>query len=294
MNEFKDRVAVVTGAASGIGFALSSRFAREGMRIVMSDVEEAALHEAAGRVCDTGAQVVAVRADVSKAADVENLANQTYEAFGAVHVLCNNAGVAVSGLIRENSLRDWEWVIGVNLWGVIHGLRSFLPRMIEQDTDGHIVNTASIAGIITGPGMGVYCASKHAVVGLSESLYHELTLMGSKVSVSVLCPAWVKTRISDSDRNRPEPLSDRRETSHPLAGLLENWARTAVSNGISADHVADEVLGAIRDKRFYILTHSDMTELIRRRMEGIVDGINPQTAPVPGLTVCRTWHRTNV
>lgn len=281
MNEFKDRVAVVTGAASGIGFALSNRFAREGMRIVMSDVEEAALHEAAGRVCDTGAQVVAVRADVSKAADVENLANQTYEAFGAVHVLCNNAGVAVSGLIRENSLRDWEWVIGVNLWGVIHGLRSFLPRMIEQDTDGHIVNTASIAGIITGPGMGVYCASKHAVVGLSESLYHELTLMGSKVSVSVLCPAWVKTRISDSDRNRPEPLSDRRETSHPLAGLLENWARTAVSNGISADRVADEVLGAIRDERFYILTHSDMTELIRRRMEGIVNGINPKTARFP-------------
>lgn len=284
MNEFKDRVAVVTGAASGIGFALSNRFAREGMRIVMSDVEEAALHEAAGRVRKAGADVVEIRSDVSKAVDVENLANQAYEAFGAVHVLCNNAGVAVSGLISENSLRDWEWVIGVNLWGVIHGLRSFLPRMIEQDTDGHIVNTASIAGIITGPGMGVYCASKHAVVSLSESLYHELTLTGSKVSVSVLCPAWVKTQISDSDRNRPEALSDQRESSHPLAELLENWARTAVLNGISAERVADEVVRAIREKRFYILTHSEMAELIRQRMLGIVDGINPRMAPVPGLS----------
>ena len=180
MKELKGRVAVVTGAASGIGFALANRFAVEGMRVVMSDIDGMALRDAAGRVSESGAAVTAVRADVSRAEDVENLACQAFRAFGAVHVLCNNAGVGVSGLISENSLRDWEWVIGVNVWGVIHGLRSFLPRMIEQDAEGHIVNTASIAGIITGPGMGVYCASKHAVVSLSESLYHELSLTGSK------------------------------------------------------------------------------------------------------------------
>src|ERR1700687_6002094 len=178
MKEFRGKVAVVTGAASGIGRALAQRFAREGMKVVLADVEPAALEQAAREIDASGATTFAVRTDVSKAADVERLAQATVERFGAVHVVCNNAGVAVSGPTWMNTVADWEWVLGVNLWGVIHGVRVFTPLLLSHGGEGHIVNTASMAGMISGPGTAVYTVSKFGVVALSETLHHELTMLG--------------------------------------------------------------------------------------------------------------------
>ena len=181
MKEFKDKIAVVTGAASGIGLALADRLASLGMKVVLADIEELALADAQKKLEQKGAAVLAVRTDVSKAEEVEQLADASYDTFGAGHVLCNNASVATGGLTWEHSLEDWEWVLVVNLWGVIHGVRSFVPRMLEHGTDGHVVNTASIAGLISSPYMSVYQASKHAVVALTEALTMELRVQGAKI-----------------------------------------------------------------------------------------------------------------
>ena len=204
MRELRGKVAVVTGAASGIGRAMAERFAREGMKVVLADVQEKPLAEAREASAAAGAEVIAVPTDVSKWEQVEALARRAVEAFGAAHVLCNNAGVAVGGVAWETPVADWEWILGVNQWGVVHGIRAFVPRMIAQG-EGHVVNTASMAGLVSAPGMSAYCATKHAVVTISECLHHDFAITGNAgtMHVSVLCPGWVKTNIAESVRNRP-------------------------------------------------------------------------------------------
>lgn len=280
MKEFKDKVAVITGAASGIGRAIADRCAREGMKVVLADVEESALASAAAEMSAAGATVLSVVTDVSKAGEVEALARKTLDEFGAVHMLCNNAGVGGGTTIWQSTLRDWEWVLGVNLWGVIHGVRFFVPIMLEQDTDGHVVNTASIAGLISGSALGIYKVTKHGVVSLSETLSCELAEMGSKVKVSVLCPGFVNTRIMDSDRNRPAELQNppEEEVWTPEMEAQSEGMRRAVLRGIPATHVADAVFDAIREERFYIHTHPELKAWVQMRMEAILQERNP-TSP---------------
>jgi NAD(P)-dependent dehydrogenase (short-subunit alcohol dehydrogenase family) len=226
----------------------------------------------------TGAALITSRTDVAQAAEVEALAKRTLEAFGAVHVVCNNAGVSgVPGLCWQRRLADWEWVLGVNLWGVIHGVRSFVPLMIEQGTEGHVVNTASVAGLISGPGIADYAVTKHAVVTLSESLHHELALSGSRVRVSVLCPGWVATRILESDRHRPESARAPRDPllASPAAELLEKQIRERIASATPPEQVADRVIDAIRAERFWILTHPEFKTNIRTRTEDILEERQP-------------------
>jgi NAD(P)-dependent dehydrogenase (short-subunit alcohol dehydrogenase family) len=281
MKELKGKVAVVTGAASGIGRALAERFARAGMKVVLADVEEGALGEARDAIAKAGAEVLAVRADVSKVEQVDALARRTFDAFGTAHLVCNNAGIGAGGMMWDVPAADWAWILGVNLMGVVNGIRAFVPRMIEQG-EGHVVNTASVAGLITAPGMGPYCATKHAVVAMSECLHHDLTLAaGGKVKVSVLCPGWVKTRIADSARNRP---ADAPGPNRPLTQqeeMIQGMIRTAVDTGIPPEVVADKVHQAVIEDRFYILTHSKMKPEIETRMRGILDEATPQLR-IPG------------
>jgi NAD(P)-dependent dehydrogenase (short-subunit alcohol dehydrogenase family) len=267
------RVAVVTGAASGIGFALSERFAGEGMRVVMADIEEPALAEAADLLASRGAEVLPVPTDVARDDQVGALRDRALEAFGAVHVVCNNAGV--SGLGRpmwEMSSRDWEWVLGVNLWGVINGVRAFVPVLMEQDA-GHVVNTASLAGVTTGV-LGPYSVTKHGVVALSEALYFQLAQRTASVGVSVLCPGWVRTRIGESDRNRPADI----EPGPALDPNVAEGFRQLLEAGMEPSAVAGHVVDGIRAGLFYLLTHPDMTDGIRRRAEEVLSGGPPGTA----------------
>lgn len=256
-------VAVVTGAASGIGRAMAERFAAEGMKVVLADVEEEPLAEVTASLTAVDATVIAVKTDVSNAAAVENLAHQTLDAFGAVHILCNNAGVVCSRPVWEHSLADWEWVLGVNLWGVIHGIRAFVPRMLAQETECHIVNTASILGLVGGAGEGIYKVSKHGVVVLSETLAAELAQKGAKIQVHVLCPGWVRTGILDSERNRPQ------SPSVPQIGSAQN-ARDEMESGISPAEAAEHVYRAIQNGDFYIFTHPEMKAQVQARMERIL------------------------
>ena len=282
MKEFKDKVAVVTGGASGIGRAMADRFAAEGMRVVLADIEEGALAKAEREMKENGATVLAVRTDVAKGAEVEELADKAFEAFGGVHVLCNNAGVApVTGASWELTEADWQWVLGVNLWGVLHGVRAFVTRMIEQDSEGHIVNTASVAGLLSLPWGSPYCVAKHGVVTLSESMHGELAHVGSKLKVSVLCPAWVKTELMDSDRNRPAELQNQGQATEtrPQAVVTEQTVRALVAGGTEASGIADLVVGAIREERFYVLPHQEWKEQVRTRMEVILNESNPPTEP---------------
>jgi NAD(P)-dependent dehydrogenase (short-subunit alcohol dehydrogenase family) len=284
MKDFSDRVAVVTGAASGIGRALAERFAAEGMKVVLADVEEPALAAAERELSQAGAMAVGQRTDVSKPAEVEALAERAYREFGAVHVLCNNAGVAPpGGPSWERTLADWQWVLGVNLWGVIHGVRTFLPRMLAGGEEGHIVNTASMAGLVSIPMLTIYNVTKHAVVTFSESVYLELQAAGAKVGVSVLCPGMVDTNISDSDRNRPPELQN--EGGDPEQTPQQQATRQIMEQmlkaGMKPAAVADQVLNAIRDGKFYILTHPELKDGIRRRMENILAEANPTFSAMP-------------
>jgi NAD(P)-dependent dehydrogenase (short-subunit alcohol dehydrogenase family) len=274
VKDFKNKVAVITGAASGIGRALAERAAQEGMKVVLADIEEKALAETAVAMRSTGATVLPVRTDVSKADDVESLAQKAWNTFGAVHLLCSNAGVGGGGTIWERSLADWQWVLGVNLWGVIHGVHAFVPRMIAQDTECHVVNTASLAGLVSPPMMGIYCVSKHGVVTLSEVLYHELTQRSAQVKVSVLCPGFVNTRIMDSARNRPAELQTE-ETESPEQAALRQMFREWIENGMPPAQVAECVFNAMREDRFYILTHPESQNAVRLRMEDILQERNP-------------------
>ena len=271
MKDFKDKVAVVTGGASGLGLAMARRFAAEGMKLVLADVEEESLRRVETDFRKAGVPVVGLKTDVSRAHDVERLAEKTLATFGGAHLLCNNAGVAPGGVVWENTLPDWEWVLGVNLWGVIHGVRVFLPIMLRQDTECHVVNTASVAGLLSVPGMGAYCVSKHAVVTLTECLYHDLAQRAAKIGVSVLCPAYVPTGISDSERNRPAHLRNAPRTRTAEEQEREELMRKAVSSGkVSADDVAKRVLEAIKENRFYVLTHPKIKGAIQMRMEDIL------------------------
>lgn len=281
MKDLQGKVAVITGGASGIGRAMAERFAQEGMRIVLADVEEPVLRQTALEMTNGGATVLPMVTDVSKADQVEALAQQTLDAFGALHVVCNNAGVGAGSTIWESTLADWEWVLGVNLWGVIHGIRTFTPLLLkqaqEQGEEGHIVNTASIAGLIAGPGLGVYKVSKFGVVSLSETLYYELAQQTDKIGVSVLCPMWVRTHIYTSGRNRPPALMN--EPNQPVSDMLADpETRAAVEpDMLSVAEVAERVCRAVRNNELYILTHPDSKRFVQRRMEHILAEENPQT-----------------
>ncbi len=277
MKEFREKVAVITGGASGIGYAIAERCVKEGMKVVVADIEKAALTRAEKVLNSGGATILTVRTDVSKAKDMEALAQKTLDVYGKVHLLFNNAGVDQHGTIWERTLADWQWVIGVNLWGVIHGVRVFVPIMLDQNTEGHIVNTASIVGLISGPGMGIYKAAKLGVVLLSETLYHELTIAGSKINVSVLCPGFVKTQIIDAARNRPaelqnDPTIDKKD---PEFDRQEQLIREKTEAGMSPNQVADYVFDAIVNKKFYIFTHPELKNVVRIRMENILVERNP-------------------
>jgi NAD(P)-dependent dehydrogenase (short-subunit alcohol dehydrogenase family) len=275
VKNFRDRVAVVTGAASGIGLALAERFAGEGMKVVMADIEAGALATASDRLRRKGAAILATRVDVSRPEDVERLADETYDAFGAAHVVCNNAGVAVIGAVHEHTLADWQWVINVNLWGVIHGVHTFLPRMLAGGDEGHFVNTASMAGLTTAPFMSVYDVTKHGVVALSESMYKELTVTGAPIGVSVVCPGLIDTNIMRSSRNRPESLAEKGKAG-PMAQAFGQALSDRLAGGYPPSEVAEQVVAGIREERFYIVpAQPEVKGNIAIRAEDLLELRNP-------------------
>lgn len=273
------QVAVVTGGASGIGLALAERFAAAGLHLVLADVEEEALDAAAAHLAAPPVEVLTVRTDVAKEADVQALAAATIDRFGAVHVVCNNAGVAARADPWFGPLSSWEWVLGVNFWGVVHGCRAFLPHLVSG---GHIVNTASMAGLMPGFGPS-YDASKHAVVAITEDLYDTVRLAGLPIGVSVLCPGWVRTRIIDADRNWPAELGERPPLD-PSADVVERHYRRAIDEGATPAAVADAVLEAVAGDRYWVIPHRDFLDLAVRRWETIAERADPQPVEeVPGM-----------
>lgn len=281
--EFNGRVAVITGAASGIGLALAQRFAREGMRLVLADVEQAALDDAARTLQNQGVNLVAQHCDVANTADVDALAGAAYSHYGAVHVLCNNAGVGGPAVpIWMQTPDAWQWVLGVNMMGVLHGIRSFVPRMMAGGEPGHVVNTASVAGLVTGPLMSPYYASKHAVVAFSESLYFDLQIVKSDIGVSVLCPGFVKTRIGESARNRPP--GDFGTSSGDLKGKMQEL----IEKGAPPDEIAGQVVDAIARRQFWILTHLEMDSRIADRSERMLARRNPEHPEMSARTTSNT------
>jgi NAD(P)-dependent dehydrogenase (short-subunit alcohol dehydrogenase family) len=277
MKDFKGKVAVITGAASGIGRGIADRCVQEGMKVVLADIEEPALAKAEHELKSAGADILAVRTDVSIEADIKALAEKTLDRFGAVHLLFNNAGVGAGTTVWESTLADWQWVMGVNLWGVIHGVRVFVPIMLAQDTDCYIVNTSSAAGLLPYHPNSPYQVTKHAVVALSEHMYYSLAQKKTKIKVSVLCPGWVKTRILECDRNRPEELRNLQQDMPltPEAEAVIQQFTQAVAGGISPQAVADRVFEAIQAEQFYILTETEFIPNIRKRMENILNQQNP-------------------
>ncbi len=279
MELVRGQVAVVTGAASGIGFALAEAFAREGLNIVLADVQDDALAVAAEKIAAHGVETLAVKTDVSKQESVEALAAATIARFGAVHVVCNNAGVAGRGDTWFGPISNWEWVMGVNVWGVVHGIRAFLPHLLGG---GHIVNTASIAGLMTGFS-APYDASKHAVVAITEDLYNDMTIAGLPVGVSVLCPGWVRTGILDSERNWPAELGAMPEAS-PVSDIATNYVRRAIDEGMTPAAVAALVLESITAARFWVLPHPDFFQMAIDRWERIAERLNPEPPEeTPGM-----------
>jgi NAD(P)-dependent dehydrogenase (short-subunit alcohol dehydrogenase family) len=269
MDEFEGRVAVITGGASGMGRAFADRFAAAGMKLVLADIEEDALSRAITELRDGGADALGVPTDVARLEDLETLRDRALEAFGRVHVVCNNAGVA-GGAVIDTPIEVWRWVLGVNLWGVIHGCHVFVPLLVEQD-EGHVVNTASLAGLSGVAGLGVYSTSKFAVVGLSESLHHDLAARGSQVGVSVLCPGFVQTRIFESHRNMPDHLRAVREPD----AAADAAQRAIIGAGIPASVAADAVFAAVRDRRFFVLPHPRAARASAEARLGWMEGTPP-------------------
>ena len=275
MRDLAGKVAVVTGAASGIGLAMSRRLGRDGMRVMMADVEEQALAAAAKTLADEGIEAATAVTDVSDAESVDALACATLERFGAVHVVCNNAGVSRGGPAWDIPLPMWKWIVDVNVFGIVHGIRSFVPHLIAQ-REGHIVNTASVGGLLAGPWMSPYHATKHAAVAISESLHHELAAIGSPVRVSVLCPGSVRTKIHEAYRNWPARYGPWPAVQDP-PGLAE-WRRAAsatVEAGLDPAIIADAVRDAITSDRFWIFTHPEFGHAIVDKYTGAVRGRNP-------------------
>ena len=285
MKTFAGRTAVITGAGSGFGLEVSRVAATRKMNVVMADVQQDALDRAAAEIRALGAAVLAQRVDVAHAAEVEALGEATRERFGAPHFVFNNAGVGAGGLIWENTAADWAWVLGVNVMGVAHGIRVFTPMMLEAaemdpSYEGHIVNTASMAGLLNPPNMGVYNASKHAVVAMSETLYQDLQLVSDQITASVLCPFFVPTGITESQRNRPEALAADKPTRSQLIGKAMN-DRAVGSGKVSAADVARFVFDAVAEKRFYIYSHPKSLASVQTRLEDIMQARNP-TDPFAG------------
>jgi NAD(P)-dependent dehydrogenase (short-subunit alcohol dehydrogenase family) len=271
MKELEGRVAVVTGGGGGFGREIAILCAKERMRVVLADLDLVAMAGTTELLGDN-VESLSYRCDVSSADSVENLANATYERFGACHLLFNNAGVGAAGPLWTATLDDWAWTLGVNLMGVVHGIRSFTSRMIEKGEPGHIINTASAAGLVSAPGSSVYCASKHAVVTISECLYHELRAEGAPISVSLLCPGYVDTGISDAERNRPAGLSEK----NPLAEKYAARLRQVIKSGrLSAADIAAAVMTAVKQDRFYILPHERIKRAVETRMRDILEERQP-------------------
>ena len=285
ISDFKGKTAVLTGAGSGFGLECARIGARLGMNLVLADVQQDALDVATREMQAAGAQVLPFKLDVSSASQMEAMGAAVFARFGAPHLVFNNAGVGSGGLIWENSVKDWEWVLGVNVMGVAHGVRVFTPMMLEaakQDAawQGHIVNTASMAGLLNAPNMGVYNVSKHAVVSLSETLYQDLSLVTDQISASVLCPFFVATGISQSHRNRPSELRGSKPTKSQLIG--QAMSDKAVSSGkVSAADVAQLVFDAVASNQFYIYSHPKAIKSVQTRLEDIVQTRNP-TDPFEG------------
>jgi len=280
MQDFQGKTAVITGAAAGIGKAIAERCAKEGMKIVISGINLENIQPLEAQLKSEGTEVLAIRADVSKREDIYNLADAAFETFGAVHLLVNNAGVGAGPTIWESTWNDWEWVIDVNLWGVINGLKIFIPRMLEQETEGHVLNLASMAGLLPYHTSAPYMVTKHAVVALTEQLQFSLTQRGSKLTTSVLCPGWVKTRIMESERNRPSEFKNK-DPEKPLTPTEEAALKgmmAAVESGISPEAVADQTFQSIRDEKFYILTHPEYIPLMRVAFDNTIKGLKP---PLP-------------
>ncbi len=281
MKNFQNNIAVITGAASGFGREFANIGAALGMKLVLADVATDELHAAIAELKTKGADVVGMRCDVSKGEEVEALAKLAMDTYGCVHLLFNNAGVGSGGLVWENTVKDWEWVLGVNLWGVIHGVRVFTPLILaaaarDPGYEGHIVNTSSMAGLLSPQLMGAYNVSKHAVVALSETLFHDLHAVNAKVGCSVLCPAFVPTGISQSHRSRP---ADMQNTVAPTASMKVAQAtmQKAVSSGkMTAAEIAAITFDAIREDRFYIITHPKIMATVKMRLEDIEAQTNPR------------------
>ena len=285
IDNFAGKTAVLTGAGSGFGLECARIGARLGMNLVLVDVQQDALDAAAAEMQAAGSQVLARKVDVSNAAQMEQLAADVQQRFGAPHLVFNNAGVGAGGLVWENSVKDWEWVLGVNLWGVVHGVRLFTPMMLaaakaDPAWRGHIINTASMAGLLNAPNMGIYNVSKHAVVSLSETLYQDLSLVTDQISASVLCPFFVPTGISQSHRNRPGDLPADKPTKSQLIG--QAMSDKAVGSGkVTAAEVAQKVFDAAAAGQFYIYSHPKAIASVQTRMEDIMLGRNP-TDPFAG------------
>lgn len=277
--DFDGKVAVVTGAASGIGRAMADAFVDQGMKVVLADVETGPLEAAATELRERGGDVFAVIADVREPAEVDRIGAAAMDVFGGLHVACNNAGVSGGGLSWEIDLDTWRWIIDVDLWGVIHGVRTFTPLIIASG-GGHIVNTASMAGLSSNPGMGPYNVAKHGVVTLSETMFVELEMTHPEVGISVLCPGWVRTKIHESERNRtdlPEVEEDPDENLLAMKEMVGNW----IAEGLQPAHVASLVVDAIRERRFYVLTHPEWQGMVRDRVDRMLSGENP-SASLPG------------
>lgn len=284
MTEFEGRVAVVTGAASGIGKAMCERFAREGMKVVLADVENDALREAGRDIEKLGAEVLTVRTDVSQADDLSALAEATIERFGKVHVVCNNAGVFAGGRTWDAIGTDWEWVLGVNVYGVLHGVRAFVPIMLEQNEPAHVVNTCSMAGLINMPLSGAYNVSKHAALSITETLYHELAGLDTPVGVSALCPELIRTGIGRSDRNRPAHLKRGGDEGTPEQEMVEAAIKASIDTGIPPSAMADRVFEGIKTNTFYLLAEegTNWDAACRTRLDDIRLRRNPTTNAFAG------------
>lgn len=284
MKDLQGKVAVVTGGASGIGRGMAEAFVEAGMKVVLADIEERALEATTSALRNAGADVHAVPTDVSKQEQIDALAQQTLKKYGAVHLVCNNAGVGVRAATGwEASLDDWNWILGVNLLSVVYGHRTFIPILIDQGSEGHIVNTASFAGLVPGAG-SAYAVTKAGVVALSEATYFELQRHAPNVGISVLCPAFVDTKILDADRNRPAGI----QSSPPIpmtpeVQIYREWFESQLKHGLSPRAVAEKVVTAVRARQFYILTHPDFTPVFEARAKHIIAGQNPQLTPPPGF-----------